>query len=490
MTETTIACDEETGYKEIVVPPPDTLEGWIVVLGSFLVLMLSVGTINSFGVYLQEYHLEVFSTTPTSTISWIGTLQFSIMCLFGIGAGVLTERIDTRIVVAVGCVVTGAAMLVASACNTVTGLILTQGLLYGIGGSCIMNPALSMPSQWIKKYRAIATGFAIAGGNVGGLWLSFATRAMVSNLGWKWSLRIDGLMIIVVGCAASPLLRSRLAVARTERLIDIPAMKNVRFVLLFFASIFSCAGYYMPYYFMPSYVVVVIGQPSNWGANISSILNASSIAGRLLVGISADYMGPLNALIVSTVMSTIAVLVMWLPFKSLGVMIASAVVFGFFSGSLASLVPVVTANLFGITRLPSILGLLLISYTIGTLISSPVGSALLDKYGDGDFKFNVEMSCGGCSKAVDNALKKAELLHDVNLENKLVVVRVDEPLKDKALEIKREEILAVIQKTGKKTTKLPDDTKVDEKVLKSLDAQAAAAKAEAAKAAGEKPAAA
>ncbi|KAJ2078233.1 hypothetical protein H4R24_004622 [Coemansia sp. RSA 988] len=289
-----------------------------------------------------------------------------------------------------GCVVTGASMLVASACNTVIGLIFTQGLLYGIGGSCIMNPALSMPSQWMKKYRAIATGFAVAGGSVGGLWLSFATRAMVDNLGWKWSLRINGLIIIVVGCAASPLLRSRLKAARTEQFIDFASLKNVRFVMLFFSSLFACAGYFMPFYFMPSYVVVVIGQPSNWGANISSILNAGSIAGRLLVGISADYMGPLNALIVSTLMSTIAVLVMWLPFKSLEVMIAAAVVFGFFSGSLVSLVPVVTANLFGIKRIPSILGLLLISYMIGMLISSPVGGALLDKYGNGvDFTWLI-----------------------------------------------------------------------------------------------------
>ncbi|PIA13039.1 MFS general substrate transporter [Coemansia reversa NRRL 1564] len=375
--------NEEGGHKKISVPPPDTLEGWIVVLGSFVVLMLVIGTTNSFGVYLQEYKLEVFPTVSSSTISWIGSLQFSIMCLFGIGVGILTERIDTRIVVAIGCIITGTSLLVASACNTITGLILTQGLLYGIGGSCIMTPAVSMPSQWMKKYRAIATGFAVSGGSIGGLWMSFSTRAMVSNIGWKWSLRINGLIIIVVGCVASLLLRSRLKVSHSERLIDFSSLKNVRFVLLFFASLFSCGGYFMPYYFMPSYAVVALGRSTNWGANISSILNAGSIAGRLLVGFSADFIGPLNALIISTIMSTIAVLMMWLPCKSLGVMIGSAMVFGFFSGSLVSLVPVVTANLFGIKRLPSILGLLLISYMIGTLVSSPVGGALLEKYGNG-----------------------------------------------------------------------------------------------------------
>ncbi|KAJ2770324.1 hypothetical protein IWQ56_002204, partial [Coemansia nantahalensis] len=139
-------------------PLPDSARGWLVVLGAFLLQMVAVGSINSFGVYMQEYKLTVFPTTPASTLAWIGSLQFSTMFLFDIGAGVLLERIDPRAVVVLGSVVSGGALMAASACKTPTGLLLTQGLLFGIGASCLTLPTLSLPAQWMVRYRALATG--------------------------------------------------------------------------------------------------------------------------------------------------------------------------------------------------------------------------------------------------------------------------------------------------------------------------------------------
>ncbi|KAJ2829099.1 hypothetical protein IWW50_001040 [Coemansia erecta] len=247
-----------------------------------------------------------------------------------------------------------------------------------------------MPSQWTEKYRALATGIAVAGGSIGGLWMSFATRAMNTHLGYHWSLRVNGLMIIAAGCAFSPLMRKRMDVPKRDKIIDLAALKNGRFILLFIFSMFATGGYYAPYYYMPPYVEVVLKQPAGWSANISSILNAGSIADRILIGISADFLGPLNALLLSSVISTIAVLVFWLPFKNLGMLIFSAVVFGFCSGSLVSLIPVITANLFGIKRLSSNIGLLFISYTIGSFVCSPVAGSLLDKYGHGtDYTWTI-----------------------------------------------------------------------------------------------------
>ncbi|KAJ2004552.1 hypothetical protein H4R26_002446 [Coemansia thaxteri] len=344
---------------------------------------MAVGTTNSYGIYLQEYHLTVFPSAPTSTLSWIGSLQFGSMCFFGVGAGVLIEQYDTRVVSALGAIVAGTALLIASSCSTPTALVFTQGIMFGAGGSCLLIPAVSLPTQWMQRHRAIATGIALSGGPTGGLWFSFATRAMVANIGWQWSLRITGLMIVGLCCPASLLMRKRIQVPKRDKIVDVGVLKNASFLMLFCASLFAAGGYFMPYYFMPSFAVVGLDKPLNWGANISSILNAGSIAGRILVGLLADYIGPLNALFVSSLVSTLAIVVLWLPFKHLGVLVAASLIFGFTSGSTVSLVPVVTANLFGIKRLSSILGLLFFSYTLGTFVCSPVGGALLDRFGHG-----------------------------------------------------------------------------------------------------------
>ncbi|KAJ2618205.1 hypothetical protein EV177_000162 [Coemansia sp. RSA 1804] len=187
------------------------------------------------------------------------------------------------------------------------------------------------------------------------------------------------MMVFSVGL--SPLMKKRFELPRRSKIIDFRALKSAPFALVFLATIFAGGTYYMPYYFVTSYSAVVLKLSKNWGANISSILNASSIVERIATGILGDRVGTLNTMFVIFLISAISLFAIWLPLKSLGTLVASAVVFGIASSSIDTLLPVVTAKLFGIKRLSSILGLMFISYTIGTFISAPVGGVLLDDYG-------------------------------------------------------------------------------------------------------------
>ncbi|GAA5897249.1 hypothetical protein JCM8208_003769 [Rhodotorula glutinis] len=58
------------------------------------------------------------------------------------------------------------------------------------------------------------------------------------------------------------------------------------------------------------------------------------------------------------------------------------------------------------------------------------------------YKFNVKMTCGGCSGAIERVLKKTEGVssYDVSLDTQQVIVKTTVPYDD---------ILAKIKKTGK-----------------------------------------
>ncbi|GAA5863305.1 hypothetical protein JCM3774_000851 [Rhodotorula dairenensis] len=58
------------------------------------------------------------------------------------------------------------------------------------------------------------------------------------------------------------------------------------------------------------------------------------------------------------------------------------------------------------------------------------------------YKFNVVMTCSGCSGAIDRVLKKTEGVtsHDISLEKQEVLVKATIPYDD---------VLAKIKKTGK-----------------------------------------
>ncbi|KAJ2719349.1 hypothetical protein GGI07_005261 [Coemansia sp. Benny D115] len=310
-------------------------------------------------------------------------MQFSAMCFFGIGVGILCEHVDTRLITAFGAVVSGLALIIASFCNSPWKLLLTQGIMFGFGGSFVYIAGLTLPPQWFSKYRAMATGIAIAGSGIGGLWMSFATRAMTTHLSRNWALRITGLIIIGVIGPMSLLMKMRFRPVKREKIVDVSVLRDKRFLLLLFGSLFGASGFYIPFFYMPSFSVIVLGKLESWGANVSSIMNGASIAGRILLGVFGDTMGSLNTLVMATFFTCLSILVLWLPFHNIGTFIAAAVVFGFCSGAIVSLIPVVTANIFGVKRLPSIIGFLMIAYMTGGLISSPPAGAILDSSGHG-----------------------------------------------------------------------------------------------------------
>ncbi|ORX66289.1 MFS general substrate transporter [Linderina pennispora] len=263
-------------------------------MSCFFSLMLSIGINDAYGVFQQHYQLNEFPDVSTSLISWIGTVQFLVMTLGGVFSGFLCEHFDTRLLNSVGALIMGVAFIGGSYCTTVPGLMMTQGFLYGLGAAFPFVAATATPAQWFTKHQGLATGIALSGSGVGGMWMTSS---------------------------------------------------------------------------------------QNWGSNMDTLMNGLSVVGRLAVGFLADITGPLNLMILNTVLASVALLVFWLPFESVAMLYVTDLLFGFAIGGIVSVIPVVAAQVFGLARLPSIMGLLFIGYFIGGLLGVPPMSALLDNVG-------------------------------------------------------------------------------------------------------------
>ncbi|KAJ2451948.1 hypothetical protein EV183_003253 [Coemansia sp. RSA 2336] len=361
--------------------PPEGAYAWMVIFACFISLMLSIGINDAYGVYQQHYQLTEFPDVSTAAISWIGTVQFLVMCLGGIFSGFLCEHFDTRVLNAVGAVIMGVAFIVGSFCTSVGALMATQGLLYGFGASFPFVAGTSIPSQWFIRRQGLATGIALAGSGIGGMWMTSATSALIESLGRPWAMRVTGIISMAAVLAVSPWMRVRLVPNRSERIIDWSLIKERRFCLYLLALIFVIAAYFGPFYQVPSYSVVVLHKSESWGSNMDTLMNGLSVVGRLSVGLLADMVGPLNLLIANTVLAALSLLVFWVPFTSVGTLLVVIFLFGFAIGGIVSVIPVVAARVFGLARLPSIIGVLFVGYFIGGLLGVPPMSALLDDVG-------------------------------------------------------------------------------------------------------------
>ncbi|KAF9435566.1 hypothetical protein BGZ76_005987 [Entomortierella beljakovae] len=401
--------------------------GWVVVVAAFCVQAVVIGTINGYGVYQDRYEMHEYSTSSSSQLSLIGTLNVVGMDLTGLITGQVADHFGYRISAFVGGLVMTASLVATSFSTKVWQLYIFQGILYGIGASLTFFPSLSLPSQWFKRRRGFATGIVVAGGGVGGLILSPLITALFESIGYRWTVRVVALLHLAITVPASMLFKSRVESGRdrsrrlklekieneksiaaaavaeergnqssvrtisneelftlpkpTEkkaRAMDFSALKDKNLAILILVGFFSANGYFIPFYFFPTYARTH-GMSVSTASLLIGVLNGSSALGRVTMGLASDYIGDVNTLLISAFVASLSIFIAWtLAGMSTAIMAIFCVTFGFFSGSFVAIIPTVAAHICGIGRLASVTGIVYAGIAIGTLVGSPVGGALLD----------------------------------------------------------------------------------------------------------------
>jgi hypothetical protein len=91
----TLRIDEESSdtsnAPEKFVDHESNFCAWLTVVGSSLVYFASFGIINSFGFFQAYYETNLLVGVPASTISFVGTVQLTLMNLLAAPAGSLFD---------------------------------------------------------------------------------------------------------------------------------------------------------------------------------------------------------------------------------------------------------------------------------------------------------------------------------------------------------------------------------------------------------------
>ena len=90
------------------------------------------------------------------------------------------------------------ALAAASFANTVTQLILTYGVLYGLGGSICYAPTISFVDEWFIRRKGLAFGIMWAGTGVAGLLLPLVMQWLLNSYGFRSTLRIWSLALFIL----------------------------------------------------------------------------------------------------------------------------------------------------------------------------------------------------------------------------------------------------------------------------------------------------
>ncbi|GBG27181.1 Monocarboxylate transporter 13 [Hondaea fermentalgiana] len=371
---------EETNAqpKTDELPPQEGVQAWINVLGSFLTQFVCLGNMYSVGVFFTRYQ-ESFDK-GLADISLI--YQIQVACFMGGGffAGRISDRLGIRPVFFTGIIFYGAGYLLGSFANEWWQIVITHGLLVGMGHGCMYWPAISVLPMWFEKRRALALGIAVFGGGIGNFVMGVVVEKLLTAGGFRFALRI----ILVYSCTLLLLamfcLKRRLPPFKhTSFCFDFSLCRERNWLLFAGASMFFQCAYNLPFAHLAAYTENQ-GFDSEFAAFAVGAIGIGSAVGRISLGVVADKLGRVRTF-QALIWGTAIGIAIWNACTTKGSILFFAIYFGFVSGGFIALMPAVTAYFYGVEQLGTVMGSFVLFLVPGSFIGPYVAGMLYDNTG-------------------------------------------------------------------------------------------------------------
>ena len=299
--------------------------------------------------------------------------------------------------------------MLTSVCTKYYQFILAQGVLGGLSNGLTYTPALTAVNQYFFRRRPLAIGIASSGSSLAGVIFPIALNRLLnhSKVGFGWSVRIMGFLMMALSVVACLTISSHAPKRHGTPPLLLAAWKNPAFSVQVIGVFLAFWAVFVPFFYIPTYAES-ISISTDLSYYLISILNATSLCGRLIGGALANRLGRFNTLSGSSVICGILIFG-WLGIKSHAGMIVFSALFGFFSGAVIGLFPATIAMTTPQpNQIGSYMGTALGVYSLAGLTGTPITGAMIVRYGT----YTPAMIFAGVSAVVGAAIIfSARFLH-------------------------------------------------------------------------------
>src|SRR3954469_25415378 len=372
--------------------------GWWIVLAAFLNLFFSVGIIYyGFPVFYPSMVDSLGFTRAQLTQGFL--LGFVVAGLvFGLLAGVLIERLGSRQVIRIGIWCVGLPLILMGSMTRLWQyyvLCIAEVVGYVLTGPI---PNQVLVSNWFRLKRGRAMGIAYLGLGLGGAVSPLLINGLIQSFGWRHAFRIIGTLILIVlfpvsqwitrssprdldllpdgvpptAAADQPAssVRASMSVAR--------AMRSRNFWLIVTGCTFTIGAIGSVAQHL---ILFLTGEGYSLAAasRVSSALLVASLAGRVIVGYFADRYSRKNVMALFYLALAVAIPLLFVASRP-GTVWAFALLFGFAMGADYMLIPLVTADCFGLSALGKLLSLIIMGYSLGQWFAPWLTGRIFDTY--------------------------------------------------------------------------------------------------------------
>ncbi|MFH1721385.1 MAG: MFS transporter [Candidatus Altiarchaeota archaeon] len=371
---------------------------------------MSYGIFFSFSVFFKPLQNEFgCSRALTSGVFSVHTVVYSISSII---MGRMIDRFGSRLMLGLSACFIGVGMILSGYSRNIWDLYIYYGVVASIGSGVVWTLPTVTITEWFERNKGLALGISFSGIGLGSVVLSPLSDYLIRLYDWRIALLIMGcafwlllLILAILVLVDSPAKLGLKPYGARMNLDDHAgtlsvskgqsqprnergqkkgwsrneAIKTKSFWQAYAVHLFSC---------FPLVMVMVHIVPFATDRGISSITAASalglaglfSILGRIVLGASSDKIGFKNGIFFSS--SACVLTLVWLMFtRNTWMLYVFSIVFGFFYGGRAPLLPGLIGEFFGARSLGELIGLLTTAYAIAGLAGPLFAGYAFDKTG-------------------------------------------------------------------------------------------------------------
>ncbi|CAK7213185.1 hypothetical protein SBRCBS47491_001716 [Sporothrix bragantina] len=310
-------------------------DAWMVLIAGFVFEALFWGFPMSFGVFQDYYASLPEFEEDAGSIATIGTVAQALCYLGAPISALLTKRFPKyrrhQIWLSWPFCILG--LLAASFASSVPVLIVTQGVMYGLGFVILTYPIISMINEWWVARKGMAFGLISAASGATGAVMPFIMTALLERYGYRITLRACAVAMVFLTGPLIPLLKSRLPASDQAQLArtEWSFLRNPLFWVYGTAILTQGLGFFFPVNFLPTYATSM-GISTTGGALLLSLVSIAQVLGQFAVGYLSDKSLPVSLLAtVCCTTASVASFTLWGFSKSLAQLIPFSLIYGFFA---------------------------------------------------------------------------------------------------------------------------------------------------------------
>jgi MFS family permease len=329
---------------------------------AFVVLFCIVGVALWGLPFYYDFMVQQFGWTRAQVTSGNALSKLVVGPIFGFLAGWVVDRFGPRRMMMIGILMAGVALEGlgrTSSLGMFYFFYFFNALGYVCGGPL---PNQVLLTRWFDRSRGKAMGFAYLGIGIGGATVPWISHALVQHFGWQAALRFLGFSMVVVSLPLALLVKEPPKVRTAEGSGGSAslkaAFKQASFYLLTLGSMCSIAAVSGTQQNLKLLLSLDRHFTQRDAAGVLSLVLAFSIAGRLLMGWLADVFSKKYVMLLAYLLVAAGIPLLFLG-TTRPILYVSAAIFGIGLGGDYMIIPLMTAEIFGIEILGRLLGVIL-----------------------------------------------------------------------------------------------------------------------------------